>query len=165
MDEHVLNRHRRRLIVYALLCVLIMAAIFVMSAKDGHSSGDLSGKPFFLWLARVLQTIVPWTIQLSPILLIRKCAHMFEYFCLGCSTFLFTGELLWRTEKRLGKTAAIAFLWCFLYACSDEWHQKYVPGRAGVFTDVLIDSIGVVCAVLLLCLITWLSARKKRAAQ
>ena len=29
-----------------------------------------------------------------------------------------------------------------LYACSDELHQLFVPGRAGMIRDVLIDSVG-----------------------
>ena len=30
----------------------------------------------------------------------------------------------------------------FFYACTDEFHQLFVPGRAGRFSDVLIDSSG-----------------------
>ena len=35
-----------------------------------------------------------------------------------------------------------AFVFCFLYACSDEVHQLFVPGRSGNIIDVGIDSIG-----------------------
>jgi VanZ family protein len=36
------------------------------------------------------------------------------------------------------------------YACTDEFHQLFVPGRAGLITDVLIDSIGAVFITLIL---------------
>jgi VanZ family protein len=36
-----------------------------------------------------------------------------------------------------------SFILCFLYACSDEIHQLYVPGRSGNIKDVFVDSIGI----------------------
>jgi len=30
----------------------------------------------------------------------------------------------------------------FLYACTDEFHQSFVPGRACLFRDVMIDTSG-----------------------
>ena len=40
---------------------------------------------------------------------------------------------------------------CFVYACSDEWHQTFVPGRAGQFRDVLLDTAGSLTGLL-----TWM---------
>ena len=40
------------------------------------------------------------------------------------------------------KAIIIAFLGTFLYACSDEFHQLFIPGRSGEFRDVMIDSTG-----------------------
>ncbi len=47
-----------------------------------------------------------------------------------------------------------------LYACTDELHQVFVSGRAGMWQDVCIDSSGVLTAVLLTAL--WLHRRGKR---
>ncbi len=33
-----------------------------------------------------------------------------------------------------------------LFAMSDEWHQTFVPGRGGTWTDVAIDAAGIVAA-------------------
>ena len=41
------------------------------------------------------------------------------------------------------KWIAAAWIITVLYACTDEIHQLFVPGRAGMVTDVMIDSIGV----------------------
>ena len=38
----------------------------------------------------------------------------------------------------------------FLYACSDEFHQLFVPGRTAKFTDVLIDTSGVIVGSILI---------------
>jgi VanZ family protein len=40
----------------------------------------------------------------------------------------------------------------FLYAAGDEYHQTFVPGRGGKWTDVAIDSIGIT----LVCVVAWL---------
>jgi VanZ family protein len=49
-------------------------------------------------------------------------------------------------------------LWAFAaslaYAASDEWHQRFVPGRHGQPRDVLIDGLGAAVAML------WLARRR-----
>ena len=50
---------------------------------------------------------------------------------------------------------------CFLYACSDEFHQLFVPDRAGLFTDVLVDTAGAVIALLVLQGILMIVGRNK----
>ncbi len=56
--------------------------------------------------------------------------------------------------KRFGIKKWILFgaLAALIYACTDEWHQTFVPGRGGRVTDVLIDGIGVSLGVLVLIL-------------
>lgn len=51
----------------------------------------------------------------------------------------------------------------FIYACTDEIHQLFVPGRAGRFTDVLIDTTGGIIMLLFIALVTHV-ARKKHTA-
>ena len=52
-----------------------------------------------------------------------------------------------------------------LYACSDEFHQLFVEGRAGLVSDVIVDSVGAVLGLALFLLlrrfILW--RRRKRA--
>ncbi len=77
---------------------------------------------------------------------VRKAAHMTEYLVFYC-TVRFGLHFTYQTpdmKRRLFAALAIVFL----YACTDEFHQLFVPGRAGRFTDVLIDCFG--CAVVTL---------------
>lgn len=69
---------------------------------------------------------------------VRKCAHVTEYTCFYLS--LLFGLRAWNLRGRRLLTTALAITFC--YACSDEFHQLFVPGRAGRFTDVLIDCTG-----------------------
>ncbi len=159
--EHSSKRaHRLRLCLYALLLLLVMLLIFYMSGKSGSDSQRMSDQfSDSLW-GRFLAQILPLltdNVRTS----LRKYAHIFEFFCLGVSSFLFFYELFWTKGKRLFKTVLTASLWSFLYACSDEWHQTFVPERAGRLSDLRFDAAGFLPGIALLCFILWLR-RKKR---
>ncbi len=48
------------------------------------------------------------------------------------------------------RAAVIGMLFSLCYACTDEWHQHYVPGRHGAISDVGIDSIGILASYMLI---------------
>ncbi len=85
---------------------------------------------------------------------VRKCAHMTEYLCFYLS--LVFGLHAWDLRGKRLLTAALLLTFC--YACTDEFHQLFVPGRAGRFTDVLIDCTGAAAVRLLVPRTTWFSA-------
>ena len=67
--------------------------------------------------------------------IIRKSAHVMEYLIL----FLLTHSLLKEYHTNSKKIIVLSLIFCFLYACSDEYHQSLVPGRTSQFKDVIID--------------------------
>ena len=86
----------------------------------------------------------------SPLLLpftyiLRKIAHLFLYSVLG---LLLGGAVCQYPATRLQKIALPMALG-ILYACIDELHQYFVPGRACQILDVLIDTAGTLAGVLL----------------
>ncbi len=81
--------------------------------------------------------------------LIRKVAHMSEYAILALFTYYALIKIAF--NKRI--IFQITFLISFLYACSDEFHQLFISGRSGQFTDIIIDSTG--CLIMLLFLYLW----------
>lgn len=122
-----------------------MAVIFLFSAQTGGDSAGLS--------ARLVSAISPTLPQVPPEALtaaLRKSAHVGEYAILGA---LLTWA--WRAwPHRLppganvrGRHAVGPVLAGITYATSDEFHQLFVPGRAGQVTDVGFDSIGVIIGV------------------
>jgi VanZ family protein len=74
--------------------------------------------------------------------ILRKLAHVTVYVVL---TLLVYGALR-QHMARPTHAWLLALLSATLYACSDEWHQTFVPGRAGTVRDVMIDSMGIVGA-------------------
>lgn len=89
--------------------------------------------------------------------LIRKSAHVFEYFVFSL--------LLLRTIRgeRSGwrfAWALIAVLIVFGYACTDELHQFFVPGRGPAFSDVMLDTSAGILAQIVAGMWSALRARK-----
>lgn len=86
---------------------------------------------------------------------IRKVGHVVVYFILTLLAY-------WAFSKYSpyyisGRPLTWAVAFSILYAISDEYHQSLVPGRHGVYTDVIIDSIGIAFAA---GLIYWLRGLK-----
>ena len=76
--------------------------------------------------------------------ILRKGAHITEYVVLT----LLVWNAVGRHVLSPGRSLTIAAAAAFLYACSDEFHQRFVPGRTGTPRDVAIDSVGIIVIVL-----------------
>lgn len=132
----------RRLILPTLL-IFQICFIFIMSSF-GHNSSDAQSNLFVDFIAQnfphVRHGLENDLISLSTLIfLVRKTAHFTEYAILGSLFFL----NLRNTPLGLIKhPLATSILFSFLYACTDEIHQIFVPGRSAQFRDVLIDTLG-----------------------
>ena len=125
---------------------LIMAGlIFFFSSQPGEDSSKLSGSllhEILLAISRFFPSVPnsePNLLLLARLeFLLRKTAHVTEY------TILYLTVLLGLSPRKFSRKrwALTAFLITVCYACTDEFHQLFVPGRAGRFSDVLIDSSG-----------------------
>ena len=76
---------------------------------------------------------------------VRKLAHITEFFILSIIVIM----LLKNKIIDYNKLLLISMSICFIFACIDEFHQTFIPGRTGQFSDVLIDMIGVIFGCLL----------------
>ena len=79
----------------------------------------------------------------------RKLAHFTAYAILG---FLVYGTVNFAPGKifdKKHKKSLFSFVPCVVFAATDEYHQTLVEGRAGRFTDVLIDGSGVVFGIII----------------
>ena len=87
---------------------------------------------------------------------LRKVAHASEY-------FIFTILILIALKNsgvKGNKRFIIALVICFIYACTDEYHQLFVDGRTGQFIDVLIDTIGPIVAFLEIIVLSKITNKK-----
>ena len=75
---------------------------------------------------------------------VRKTAHFTEYAVLG----FFTYKAVSCDVKDRKKAVLMAQLISTGYASTDEIHQMFVPGREGKVFDVMIDSCGAFCGIM-----------------
>lgn len=130
-------------VVFVILSVVIMVMIFMFSCEDSDKSSDTSGTITEFVAEHVVKDFDQLPVTEKEDIfskidhIVRKCAHFSIYTSLGFCVSTAVGKhklLSWGSLLTLGV--------CFLYACSDELHQYFVPGRACMFTDVLIDTSG-----------------------
>lgn len=74
---------------------------------------------------------------------LRKAGHMAEFGVLSLLVWLAVRQHAVTARTALG----VAALTSFLYAISDEVHQRYVPGRTASIRDVGFDTAGIVIAL------------------
>lgn len=98
--------------------------------------------------------------MIQPI--IRKIAHFSIYallgFCImGCAATYKGSELI---------KFDINIIISFLYACTDEWHQSFIPGRSAQFSDVCLDTLGALLGIMVILIALWIhEASAKRSSK
>ena len=143
MDNTVLR------IIFTIITIIWMVVIFMFSHSPSKESGDLSNKFIEKTIVSVVKTIDKNVNEKKLIKAltfpVRKMAHFTEYLILGVLLFL--------TFKSYGiNDIHIPIILCVMYACTDEIHQYFIPGRACRILDVVIDSLGSATGIFLLSL-------------
>lgn len=142
---------------YIIVTILWMFVIFWFSSKPADESTKQSNRVGYI----VGNILVKDFAQMPKFkqeqfakdidFVVRKAAHATEYMVLAV---LLVGCLIGKRRQYL-----YAWLIATIYACTDEVHQLFVPGRAGKIIDVCIDSAGAMLGVLLCILGMWLYLR------
>lgn len=96
--------------------------------------------PVVFWCILIFSLSSIPTVQTSEIywwdFIIKKTAHVLEY---GILYFLVFRAM---NSKNIKPNWAFPFLFCLLYAITDEYHQSFVPGRHCKAMDIGFDSLG-----------------------
>jgi VanZ family protein len=122
-----------RLIVAYILVAVWMFVIYSMSNEVSTDSTARSDE-----IVRTIQSIGVSAPADLLTFLVRKAAHISAYFVLGILIYSLLKEYRLHIKHLIIASIALAML----YACTDELHQMFVPGRSGEVRDVLIDSAG-----------------------
>ena len=125
-----------------------MIIIFWFSNQPATESSEISGTISYR-LVEDTDEIFNWGLTTDQI------AHMTEYAILGWLAFAFSGTFEMR--QKVHYIAALGFAFC--YASTDEFHQLFIPGRSGQFTDVCIDTAGAAIGLLLLAILLKIGRR------
>lgn len=181
-------RVRRR--VFLVLMILWMAGIFVFSSRSGDEStedsyfvGNMVGEIFVPgfdeWSAEKQQAFAEKIDH--PV---RKTAHATEYAILGLlAAGVCIPEVMGRRDEKtmseevgcsrttkseyakIRRELLIPWGIAALYAATDEFHQLFVPGRSGQFSDVILDSAGALAGLLILALVRKIIGRRRNSIE
>jgi len=136
------------MVFYAVLTLVSAAAIVGFSGQNGRQSDALSKS----LSSSVLSALpVDGTAKNLALMnrILRKTAHFSLYFLLGVGL---TGMI----GRRKGARAALTVVALGgLFALSDEFHQRFSPGRSASGWDVLLDTCGVAAGLAVLKLLRW----------
>ncbi|WP_080146638.1 VanZ family protein [Marinilactibacillus piezotolerans] len=87
---------------------------------------------------------------------LRKNAHFFIYLLLG----IIVKNALSTSGVNGVKAILLALIICAAYASTDEFHQRFIPGRTALVSDVLIDSTGSFLGIIFYSFLDWISGRR-----
>ena len=128
------------LVLLVSLVLLCTAFIFSNSLKDSaasHADSDV----IVGVVEKVADRIKPGN-GLDWSYIVRKGAHLFEFFVLGTLTMILSECI----ERRRWRAIIYALLYVLAVASADEFIQSFT-GRTSSFTDVLIDMLGAVIGI------------------
>ena len=155
-------------ILLTVLTVTMMVLIFCFSTEPAERSDQTSGRFTRQVIHRVYPDYESYPQERKHSIydriqhIVRKAAHFTEFAILGILLRLCL-------ESWFGPWKWLPFIaWAAgtFYAGTDELHQLMTDGRSGQWTDVLLDSSGVLTGVALTTLILWLVVRRiKRKEQ
>lgn len=139
-----MSSFKKRRYITIGVCVAWILVIFIFSAMNSTSSSNLTDEvlkivEYIRARNQIVNSFFTYLTQNHSIFyVIRKMAHMFVFCVLQIITF----NIFRAFKNSFIKSSLLSVLFVFTYACLDEFHQLFVDGRAGLFSDVIIDTIG-----------------------
>ena len=144
----------KKYIFFVVLALLIVAIASNMSYKQQTIVPELqtllANKPFEEQLRKIHLTYwgMPISVETRGYFyfvefLIRKGTHFVGYGIVALLFYVLYRKLAWNLP------ALIAILTVFFIASLDELRQSFIPGRTGIFSDVILDTAGAICFILL----------------
>lgn len=135
---------RGRLWRYGPVALWVGVIFFASTGTMAASNTSRVVRPLLLWL---IPDITEESLLLAH-MTVRKGAHLAEYSVLAllaARAFLTSSKIFLRARWLLSSLALAAAV-----ALLDEYHQSFLPSRAGTIYDSMIDIAGAATALLLL---------------
>lgn len=144
----------KKYIFFVVLALFIIVIASNMSYKQQTIVPELqtllANKPFEEQLSKIHLTYwgMPISVETRGYFyfvefLIRKGTHFVGYGIVALLFYVLYRKLAWKLP------ALIAIITVFFIASLDELRQSFIPGRTGIFSDVLLDTAGAICFTLL----------------
>ncbi len=141
--------------VLLLFIVVSMMMIFFFSSQDSTRSSETSSKISNFVISVLykdyddLDNNERSAIKSKVDYIVRKGAHFTEFMFLSFVITIYAYLVIAHKKKNTFISFLISIPLGIIYAFIDEFHQKFVSGRAMMFRDVLIDSLGVLTGAII----------------
>ena len=119
-----------------------MIIIFMFSSQVGKVSDE--NNKFLIYVFNLFGLNLNNIFGTLSNFIIRKASHFTEYFIL----YILIYRAMNKSKRQNMKIFIGSIVIVLLYACSDEFHQAFVPGRSPAFRDVMVDTCGGLTAFL-----------------
>lgn len=142
---------KNKLLLYlsVILVIIWMIVIFLFSSAPSDISNNNSTKISRYIVEKIYKNKSEKEIEKLALKVnkpLRKIAHASVYLFL--SVFVNSVICIYRKNK-LQICNIISITFCFIYACTDEFHQMFVENRSPLITDILIDTLGAIIGCLI----------------
>ena len=140
-------------VIFAILVIGIMVAVFLLSSQSGGDSNHLS-KGILEQIFEFLNFNVDSSKLDQYNLVLRKIAEE-----KGKELTVLRGNIRKMGYiNELKYSFALSLLFCILFAATDEYHQFLLGTRNGSLLDVLLDSLGGLMSIITIGI--WMLMRK-----
>lgn len=149
-----------KIIIISTLIVLWMIRIFVFSSANGTESQSQSTNAIASIISITLKITNKLTLtdehpseeriyQAAEVLdgPARKLMHQAEYFILALLVMILANILL--NYNKYVLSFIITLVICIVFAGFDEFHQTFISGRTGQLKDVIVDTTGMIYAIII----------------
>jgi len=163
------NRDRRRKQAFTIGISILIAIQYIVILRFSYTTGEISSRQSVVVSAYIINFIeetLSVDLDLDEtqfrqfVKFVRKAAHFIFYALLGF--FIYSLALVWR--KSSFKPAFYSFLAVVILASIDEFTQYFIPGRAALVSDVVLDSAGCIFGMIIVRLMynIYVSRKAKR---
>lgn len=147
-------------VIISLIILLSMMLILFRSSNESYQQQSLipllnrmlANEPLKNILSHIQFTYAGRNIAIDEIgyssfieFFIRKAAHFFTYFIMGCCSFALIKQFVSQPVYRI----LLAWFIPIAYAILDEIHQSFTPGRTPLWQDVALDSVGAITGIMI----------------
>lgn len=150
-------------ILFIILTVVCMIAIFFFSSENSSESSATSGRVISFILKLTVSDFKELSVSARKVMIhkaqfiVRKLAHFTIYTTLGFMLSMALGK-----RKLLSRQTLLALTAGAVYAMSDELHQSLIPGRSCELRDVMIDTCGVMTGIIISMIVFMVLRRRER---
>lgn len=157
---------------FLVAALVMMAILFYSSSMTYHEQTSvptlerfLKNEPLKAWLSQFSfhyaggeQSVKASGYFKFVEFFVRKGAHFGTYFLLAAFSYLGL------RPRVTGGFLAVIFSWLAAtgYAATDEFHQMLTGDRTPLFQDVMLDSVGALTGIVIVCALQWIFTQKKR---